>query len=128
MTAIKNNTLFTEKVLPYNSTGEGAAVFNNYHLITEFSFPEYLDEIRGMAQGAQLSYSEVGQLSKLSTFENIVLIAHGSLIITHICTCTINWLILCIPITCQRKKELPSTIYNVHVFIYPAAIPVEHAV
>jgi hypothetical protein len=45
LAAIKGNTFFTNQVLSYNATDEGASVYGNYHLWTEFNFPRYLDEI-----------------------------------------------------------------------------------
>ena len=61
LTAIKGNKEFIETILPYNATIEGAAIYADYHRWAEVNFPEYLDEIRGMAEGAKLTYSEVCQ-------------------------------------------------------------------
>ena len=59
MTAIRGSSFFTERLLPFNATAEGAELYSKYHNTAESSFPDYLEEIRGMATGAQLTYSEV---------------------------------------------------------------------
>ena len=57
--AIRGSSFFMERVLPFNVTSEGEALFSKYHKTAESAFPEYLEEIRGMAEGTNLSYSEV---------------------------------------------------------------------
>ena len=59
MTAIRGNSFFMERVLPFNVTSEGEALFSKYHKSAKSAFPEYLEEIHGIAEGTQLSYSEV---------------------------------------------------------------------
>ena len=58
--AIRGSTFFMERVLPFNVTSEGGALYSKYHDTAKSSFPQYLEEIRGMAEGVNLSYSEVG--------------------------------------------------------------------
>lgn len=45
-------------MLPYNASSEGAELYASY-LESAQAFPAYLDEIQGMADGVELSFSEV---------------------------------------------------------------------
>ena len=63
MSAIRGSSFFVERLLPFNATLDGAELYSKYHNVAKSTFPAYLEEIRGMAEGAQLTYSEVGQLS-----------------------------------------------------------------
>ena len=53
-----NNTFFKEKMLPFNASSVGGELYASY-LESAQAYPDYLDEIRGMADGAELSFSEV---------------------------------------------------------------------
>ena len=64
MTAVRGSSFFMERLLPFNATLEGAELYSKYHNTTKSIFPAYLEEIRGMAEGAHLTYSEVCQLSQ----------------------------------------------------------------
>ena len=60
MTAVRSDTFFMERILPYNKTAEGSALYSKYLNTAQSSFPQYLDEIKGMSEGSHLSFSEVG--------------------------------------------------------------------
>ena len=60
VTAIRSSSFFMDHLLPFNVTVEGAELYGRYHDIAASSFSAYLEEIRGMAEGARLTYSEVG--------------------------------------------------------------------
>ena len=62
LSAMDNNTFFREKMLPYNASSEGGELYASY-LESAQAYPDYLDEIRGMADGAELSFSEVKVLA-----------------------------------------------------------------
>jgi hypothetical protein len=53
------NSFFKEKILPYNKTEGGAAIYKDLLAAANETFPQYLDEIRGMASGAGLDFSVV---------------------------------------------------------------------
>ena len=57
--AMQNNTFFTSKVLPYNKTQDGAALYAGYLHSAESLYSQYVEEIRGMADGAKIAFDEV---------------------------------------------------------------------
>ena len=56
---MKNNTFFNEKMLPYNQTTEGSLLYLEYFDTASKRYPQYMDELRGMADGSQIPFSEV---------------------------------------------------------------------
>ena len=59
ITAMQNNTFFTNVMLPYNATEAGSRLYSSYYKVVFRTFPEFLQEIAGMANGANISFSEV---------------------------------------------------------------------
>ena len=49
-----------ERILRYNKTAEGSALYSKYLSTAYSSFPQYVDEIIGISEGANMSSSEVG--------------------------------------------------------------------
>ena len=59
LSTMARNSFFNEKMLPYNLTSEGAELYNSFLDSSARAFPAYLEEIRGMADGTNLSFSKV---------------------------------------------------------------------
>ena len=59
MRSMQNNTFFTSKVLPHNKTQDGAALYAGYLHTAESLYPQYVDEVRGMADGAKIAFDKV---------------------------------------------------------------------
>jgi hypothetical protein len=59
LTVMQSNTFFNSKMLFYNSTAGGSALYSTYYHTVASTFPKYLDELRGMADGAGLSFSKL---------------------------------------------------------------------
>lgn len=59
LTVMQGNTFFNTKMLFYNSTAEGSALYMSYYNIVASTFPKYLEELRGMADGASIAFSKV---------------------------------------------------------------------
>lgn len=56
---MQNNSFFNTKMLTYNSTAEGSALYRSFYHVVASTFPQYLDELRGMADGANITFSKV---------------------------------------------------------------------
>lgn len=56
---MENNTFFNTKMLSYNSTAKGRALYSSFYHVVAHTFPQYLDELRGMADGANTTFSKV---------------------------------------------------------------------
>ncbi len=56
---MKNNTFFNSKMLPYNSTAEGAGWYSSYLTSAQTTYPQYVDELHGIADGAKIPFSKV---------------------------------------------------------------------
>ena len=54
-----NDSFFNDKAVPYNGTEEGAAVYRDMLAAVNKTFPQYLDELAGLADGLGLSFSTV---------------------------------------------------------------------
>ena len=61
LTAMQNNSFFNNKMLSYNATAEGRALYSSYYHTVLHTFPLFLDEVRGMADGAKILFSKVSQ-------------------------------------------------------------------
>ena len=59
LTVMDSNSFFNSKMLSYNSTAEGGAVYSRFYHSVATAYPQYLDELRGMADGANISFSKV---------------------------------------------------------------------
>lgn len=59
LTVMDNNTFFNSKMLSYNSTAEGKSLYGRFYHTVAAAYPGYLDELRGMADGANISFSKV---------------------------------------------------------------------
>ena len=57
--AISSYTFFKKRVLAYNQTEAGAVTYSSLLGAAQEHFPQYLDEVRGMADGAGLDFSLV---------------------------------------------------------------------
>jgi len=57
--AMKNSTFFNTRMLPYNRTKEGSALYSSYYNVVLRTFPDLLEEVKGMADGANVTFSEV---------------------------------------------------------------------
>lgn len=65
LTVMDANSFFNSKMLPYNDTDEGGTLYTTFYKTVESTFPRYLDEIQGMADGSNLSFSMVSTPSCL---------------------------------------------------------------
>ena len=61
LTAMQNNSFFNNKMLSYNATAEGRALYSSYYHTVLHTFPLFLDEVRGMADGSKILFSKVSQ-------------------------------------------------------------------
>ena len=59
LTVMQHNTFFNSVMLPYNSTADGNALYTSFYQAVDREFPFYMDELRGMADGTNVSFSEV---------------------------------------------------------------------
>lgn len=59
LSAMTNNTFFNDRMLPYNQTTEGSSLYSAYFDTASKRYPQYMDELRGMADGTQMKFSEV---------------------------------------------------------------------
>ncbi|CAI8008523.1 hypothetical protein GBAR_LOCUS5833 [Geodia barretti] len=59
LTVMDSNSFFNSKMLSYNSTAEGGAVYSRFYHSVATAYPQYLDELRGMADGANISFSKL---------------------------------------------------------------------
>lgn len=62
--AISANTFFKETVLAYNKTEAGATTYSSLLAAAQQKFPQYLDEVRGMASGAGLEFPQVSKKNR----------------------------------------------------------------
>ena len=58
LTVIQNNAFFAE-MISYNHTADGSALYTTFFQTVASTFPQYLEELRGMADGANVSFSKV---------------------------------------------------------------------
>lgn len=58
-TAMDNNTFYNSKVLSYNTTAEGAWLYSTYLQTAKDTFPQYVEELQGLADGAKMDFSKV---------------------------------------------------------------------
>ena len=59
LAAMRNNTFFNNRMLPYNQTTEGSSLYSAYLDTASKMYPQYMNELRGLADGAQMQFSEV---------------------------------------------------------------------
>ena len=59
---MENNTFFNSRLLQYITTDTGDSQFKGYLATAEEHYPQYVDEIRGMASGANITFNKVLQL------------------------------------------------------------------
>lgn len=59
MRAMENNAFFNNKLLPYNKTQDGATLYEKYLHTAESTYPQYVEEIQGMADGAKIGFDEL---------------------------------------------------------------------
>ena len=57
--AMKNDTFFNNKMLPYNQTAEGSHLYSLFLASATKTYPQYVSELHGMADGAQIPFSKV---------------------------------------------------------------------
>ena len=77
LTAMQNNSFFNNKMLSYNATAEGRALYSSYYHTVLHTFPLFLDEVRGMADGAKILFSKVSQ--SVSLYVSCIMKYSGSL-------------------------------------------------
>ncbi len=56
---MENNTFFNRRLLQYMATDTGDSQFRGYLATAEQHYPQYVDEIRGMASGANITFNKV---------------------------------------------------------------------
>ena len=61
---MKNNTFFNDRMLPYNQTAEGSRLYSLFLASATKTYPQYVSELHGMADGAEIPFS------KVSSFES----------------------------------------------------------
>ena len=57
--ALQDSTFFNESILPYSQTPKGSALYSLYLATATARYPEYIEELRGIADGAQTPFSKV---------------------------------------------------------------------
>ncbi len=56
---MQSNTFFNNKLLGYIATDEGAGQYSGFLATAEKHYPQYVEEIRGMASGANITFEKV---------------------------------------------------------------------
>ena len=79
--AISNNTFFSKKIQPYYQTAEGKELYDSFLKVIQFWYPQYLDELRGLADGAGVPYDTVYDAQV-----NMIYIDSVHIILILICT------------------------------------------
>ena len=59
LTVMNSDSFFNSEMLSYNSTAEGSSIYTRFYHTVATLYPQYLDELRGMADGANISFSKV---------------------------------------------------------------------
>ena len=59
LTALRNDTFYNTIMLPYYRTPKGAALYENMFANANHSFPQYVDELQGMADAIGITLEEV---------------------------------------------------------------------
>ena len=59
LTALCNDTFYNTIMLPYYRTPKGAALYENMFSNASSSFPQYVDELQGMADAIGITLEEV---------------------------------------------------------------------
>jgi hypothetical protein len=72
VTVMGASSFFNSKMLAYNSTPEGGALYASFHRTMARTFPQYLDEIRGMADGANISFSKLFLWNMMFEWETLL--------------------------------------------------------
>ena len=57
--AMSSNTFYNEKMLPYYNTADGKKLYDSLTQEAMQSFPEYVEEIKGLANGIELPFYKV---------------------------------------------------------------------
>jgi hypothetical protein len=60
----------------YISTSEGTAIFEQLKTLHQEKFPEYYEELQGLAEGAGVPFDKVHMLSIISTAVWLVIVLH----------------------------------------------------
>ena len=58
---VNNSTVLNNVVLPFINTSVGQGVFDNLMTANQAAYPEYVQEVKGMAAGA--GFGDSGQIS-----------------------------------------------------------------
>ena len=61
LTALRNDTFYNTIMLPYYHTPKGAALYEKMFANANHSFPQYVDELQGMADAAGVTLEEVNR-------------------------------------------------------------------
>ena len=59
---MNSNSFFNDVMLSYNQSESGRELYSSFYDVVHSGYPDYLDEIRGMADGVGLPFSEVKKL------------------------------------------------------------------
>ena len=59
LTALRNDTFYNTIMLPYYRTEKGAALYENMFSAANHSFPQYVDELQGMANAIGVTLEEI---------------------------------------------------------------------
>ena len=59
LTVMQSNAFFHDKMLPFNQTAEGSSLYSLFLATATQIYPQYVSELRGMADGAEMPFSEV---------------------------------------------------------------------
>ena len=61
LTALRNDTFYNTIMLPYYRTPKGAALYESMFANAKSSFPQYVDELQGMADAIGITLEEVSK-------------------------------------------------------------------
>ena len=64
LTALHNDTFYNSIMLPYYHTPKGAALYQNMFFAANRSFPQYVDELQGMANAVGVTLEEVSVVAR----------------------------------------------------------------
>ncbi len=56
---MSKDAFFHVLIVPYSKTHQGAAIYNRFLNAVRKTYPQYLDEVSGMANGSGIDFSRV---------------------------------------------------------------------
>lgn len=59
LTAMANDTFFSGEMMAYNQTASGSSLYSSYLKTASTIYPQYMEELHGIADGSQIPFSKV---------------------------------------------------------------------